>query len=286
MNPNPQSGKHSNGPECQDLDGKDLVNSGLSLSELQSQFKQYLMFQNGQIDEHIYSTEELSNNFRLAIYANAYCMRLVETLQKDFPAILYLLGDDAFTQAAVAYIKEHPSQHPSLRFFGQYFSEFLHQDTNYRAMPYLSELAQLEWLLVEAFNAKDVSLIQESDVANVPPEAWSTLVLDFQASVHCFQYRWNIIPIWKAEQDEQIPPQPEELDSEEICLVWRQNYMTRYRTLEPDEALVLGSMLEGADFSDMCASLSTIVAADEVALKAAGLLKFWVNAGLISDLSW
>ena len=283
---NPYGSKLSTGPKTQDLGGKDLVNNGLSLSELQSQFKQYLMFQNGKIDEHIYSTEELSNDFRLAIYANAYCMRLVETLQKDFPAIFYLLGDDAFTQVALAYIKEHPSQHPSLRFFGQYFSEFLHQDTDYRAMSYLSELAQLEWLLVEAFNAKDVSVIQESDVANVPPEAWSTLVLHFQASVHCFQYRWNIIPLWQAEQNEQIPPQPEELDSEELCLVWRQNYMTRYRTLEPDEALVLGSMLEGADFSDMCASLSTIVAADEVALKAAGLLKFWVNAGLISDLSW
>jgi len=278
--------KLSTGPKSQDLGGKNLVNNGLSLSELQSQFKQYLMFQNGRIDEHIDSTEELSNDFRLAIYANAYCMRLVETLQKDFPAIFYLLGDDGFTQVALDYIKKHPSQHPSLRFFGQYFSEFLHQDTDYRAMPYLSELAQLEWLLVEAFNAKDVSLIQESDVANVPPEAWSTLVLHFHPSIHCFQYRWNIIPLWQAEQNQQTPPQPEKLDSEETCLVWRQNFMTLYRTLEPDEALVLGDVLEGADFSDMCASLSTLFSPDEVAMKAAGLLKSWVNAGLISDLSW
>ena len=283
---NPHGSKLSTGPKSQDLGGKDLVNNGLPLSELQSQFKQYLMFQTGQIDGHIDSTEELSNEFRLAIYANAYCMRVVETLQKDFPAIFYLLGDDTFTQVALAYIKEHPSQHPSLRFFGQYFSEFLLQGKDYRAMPYLSELAQLEWLLVEAFNAKDVSLIQESDVVNVSPEAWSTLVLHFQASVHCFQYHWNIIPLWQAEQNEQIPPQPEELDSEEVCLVWRHNYMTRYRTLEPDEALVLGSMLEGADFSDMCEKLSTLFPPDEVAMKAAGLLKSWVNTGLISDLSW
>ena len=92
--------------------------------------------------------------------------------------------------------------------------------------------------------------------------------------------------MWQAEQDEKIPPQPEKLESEEVCLVWRHNLKTRYRTLESDEALVLGSMLDGADFSFMCDSLSSLVAPDEVAMKAAGLLKSWVNAGLISDLSW
>ncbi len=268
----------------QSKDGK--VVHCLTLSELQLRFKRYLTHQTGPIADHIGSTEELSNDFRLAIYANAYGMRLVETLQKDYPAVFYLLGDDAFTQLALAYIKAHPSTHPSLRFFGQYFSDFVHHDSDYSAMLYISELAKLEWLLVEAFDAKDVNISQESDVAKIPPEAWPRLVLHFHPSVHYFQYHWNIIPIWQAEQDKKTPPPAQQLDSEELCLVWRHKLKTRYRTLGPEEALVLGSMLDGADFSHMCELLSTRFEPEEVAMKAAGLLKSWINAGLISDLSW
>jgi len=264
----------------------DIAKKDLSLSKLQSEFKQYLMLQSGHISAHIDSSEELSNDFRLAIYANAYRMRLIETLEKDYPAVLYLLGEDVFAQTALAYITAHPSKHPSLRWFGQNFSGFVGQDEQLASMPYICELAKLEWLLVEAFDAKDVYQCQESDVANVPPEAWPSLVLHFHPSVHVFQYHWNIIPIWQAEQNETIPPTPVRLDSQEVCLVWRQDLKTRYRTLEADEALVLEPMAEGADFSDMCALLSTFVAAEDVALKAAGLLKSWINAGLISELTW
>jgi len=265
---------------------RDSEKNGLTLTKLQSEFKQYLMLETGHISDHIDSSEELSNDFRLAIYANAYRMRLIEALEKDYPAVFYLLGEDAFAKTALAYISAYPSKHPSLRWFGQHFAKFFLHEAEFESMPYISELAKLEWLLVEAFDAKDVSTIQESDVANVPAEAWPSLVLHFHPSVHIFQYHWNIIPIWQAEKNESIPPQPVMLDSGEVCLVWRHKLETRYRTLEADEALVAGQMLQGEDFSVMCESLSTVVTAEEVAMKAAGLLKSWVNDGLIRDLSW
>ena len=62
---------------------------------------------------------------RAFIYYNAYRRRLVEVLQNDFPGVRALTGDADFETLAAAYIDACPSRHPSLRYFGARFADFL-----------------------------------------------------------------------------------------------------------------------------------------------------------------
>ncbi len=62
---------------------------------------------------------------RLAIYIDAYRLRLLECLKADHPGLARLLGDALFTQLAEAYIRAAPPKEHSLYALGAGFPGFL-----------------------------------------------------------------------------------------------------------------------------------------------------------------
>ena len=236
--------------------------------------------------EHIVS-DELSSEFRLGIYANAYVARLLEVLENDYPVIRMLLGEDAFYELAQTYIRHYPSTYTSLRWFGQHLVEFLQEVAAYHKTPWLAEMAEFEWTLVDAFNASDQRSITEHDIAQVPPDQWSNLSFIFHSAVFSVTYQWNILPIWQAHKAGNPLPEPYPLTQTETCLIWRENLKTLFRTLESDEAHMFATALQGANFSQLCEQLSQCIDdAEQIPLRAVSLLKTWLSQGLIADLKY
>ena len=64
------------------------------------------------------------------IRADTGDLRLLEILERDFPALRRMLGQDAFQELGGAYIENHPAPYFPIRGFGRYFAGFLasHQD--------------------------------------------------------------------------------------------------------------------------------------------------------------
>jgi hypothetical protein len=65
------------------------------------------------------------NELGLQAYRFAYRARLVEALQDNHPALHQALGDAAFTALTHAYLAEHPSSEPSIRWFGAQLADFM-----------------------------------------------------------------------------------------------------------------------------------------------------------------
>lgn len=257
------------------------------LQMLQTSFMDYLLHEQDAIVSHIDSTASLSSDVRLAIYGNGYFARLIEVLEKDFTALFAVLGEEAFSRLAVAYINAHPSTNPSLRLFGQHMTDFLEQHAGLDNRDYLVELARLEWCFTDAFDAADVPVATEVDAASVPPEEWPVLSMIFHPSIQLFDYRWNILPTWQALREEEPLPAPQQLPAQYTGLVWREELMTRYRTLEPDEAAVLPVVMQGGNFSDLCEVLVPWCEdVDAIPMQAATLLKTWLNSGMVSELQF
>lgn len=258
----------------------------VDLKELQQNFKHHLFNQESPIVEHIVS-DELSSEFRLSIYANAYVSRLLETLENDYPVLQTLLGDDPFYELGEVYIRQYPSTYTSLRWFGQHLADFLQEAAPYHKTPWLAEMAKFEWALVDAFNASDQQSINEHDIAQVPPDQWPNLSFIFHPSVFSVIYQWNILPIWQAHKAGEPLPKPTRLLNSETCLVWRQNLKTLFRTLEADEAQIFSAAQQGANFSQICEQLSQYIDdAEQIPLRAVSLLKTWLSHGLIADLRY
>jgi hypothetical protein len=261
----------------------------MELKELQKQFKSHLFSQESNITQHI-TSDNLSSEFRLSLYANGYITRLIEVLEKDYPTLKGFLGEDAFYELCEQYIAQHPSTRASLRWFGQHMPRLLRGMEPYNQSGYLAELAELEWTLVDAFNAADQDCIGESDVAQVSPEKWPDLSFKFHPSVHIFAYQWNVIPLWQAHKDSQPFPETQALSAPATCLVWRRDLNTLFRTLEADEALLLSAACGGANFSQLCEILGDHMEdgsdPQQIPLRAAGVLKTWLDAEMVTGLNY
>jgi hypothetical protein len=254
-----------------------------SLKDLQDAFKRNVLTGDESFGQYINSTASVSSDVRLAIYANAYFARLQEALETDYEIVKQLLGEDVFSEACLAYIHKYPSHYFSLRWFGQHFPEFLGYQGKSGEHHWPAEMAQLEWSFTDAFDAADAATATEADVAAVPPEAWAELRIRFHPSVRTFPIWWNTLARWRAAKNNEPVPEPMRLSEPAQCLLWRQDLLTQYRSMEADESVALQAALDGVSFSEVCGTLAEEAQDQEqVPMRAAGFLKAWLAAGMIT----
>ena len=253
------------------------------LKELQNAFKRNVMTGDEDFSQYIISTEAVSSDVRLAIYGNAYFSRLEEALETDFEILKELLGEDVFSEACMAYIHKYPSHYYSLRWFAQDFPAFLGYQPDAGEHHWPAEMAQLEWSFTGAFDAADAVPATEADAAIIPPEAWAELKMTFHPSVRMMAIWWNTLARWRSAKNAETVPEPVRLPEPAQCLLWRNDLMTQYRSMEADEAIALQAALAGASFPEVCGALAEEMQDQEmVPMKAAGFLKGWLAAGMIT----
>jgi hypothetical protein len=252
-----------------------------ALRRLQEDFQGYLLALDARMHPHVLGSAQVSAEERLAIYADAYRLRLLEALDTDYPGLHAMLGDDDFDSMGRAYIAAHPSPYFSLRWFGNRLSEFLRTTEPYSQYPVFAEMAAFEWAKSDAFDAADSEIASIADMAAVPPDAWPGLTFVPHPSLRRLDLRWNVPTVWKAIDAGQEPPTLEENDYPIAWLVWRQDLLTYFRSLNVDEAWALDALQRGETFASICQGLTEWIDAQNVAVHAAGLLKQWLSNGLI-----
>ena len=70
---------------------------------------------------HIDSSFGLAPEERMAIYVNAYRLRLFDALADAFAITQTYIGDDLFMAIGRRFIEQHPPTHYNLRWFGDAF---------------------------------------------------------------------------------------------------------------------------------------------------------------------
>jgi len=225
---------------------------------------------------------------QLSIYTYAYGARLREVLANDYPAVQIGIGEDQFGWLADAYIRVHPSHYFSLRDFGRhlpgFIAELIQQDKRYHDMRWLYEMALFEWTLGYAFDAADAGILSEQDVVAVPFEGWPDLKFVFHPSVQRLNLEWNIPEMWLALTAEEPAQVTARQDSASPWLIWREQLITRFRSMRADEAQALDMLRAGENFNEVCEVLATRMNEEDVPLHAAGLLKAWITQGLLSGI--
>lgn len=253
------------------------------LSSLQGSFQQYLLTLGGDMTQEVVS-DALDAETRLRIYADAYRLRLLEALETDFVALRAALGCEEFDQMGRAYIDAYPSIHYSVRYFGRHLALFLAQTHPYREQPVLADIARFEWAMTDAFDAPDVNVATVTDMAAVPPEAWPGMRFTLHPSLQRIELQWNASAIWHAADKDEALPEPEQTEYPIGWMVWRQGLQIYFRSLSVDQAWMLDALRAGQSFAEICDGLTEWIDAQHVALHAAGLLKQWIEDGLISAI--
>lgn len=254
------------------------------LAATEAHFQDYVLTGNPAIDGEIDGNGAEFRNSRLAIYRDAYRLRLIEVLGNDYDVLHAYLGDESFDTLAGQYVAAHPSTFRNVRWFAGRMAEFLDATPRYADHPELGELARFEWSLGLAFDSPDEDPVQFEEVAAVPPEAWADLRLRPHPSLRRMDLHTNAVAIWKAIGDEADPPAAENFTRPVAWAIWRKQHSPFFRSMDDDEAWALGALLAQASFGEICTGLCEWVAEDAAAARAAGLLRGWVEEGWIAEL--
>jgi hypothetical protein len=233
------------------------------------------------------STRKADAATLLAVYRDAYALRLLEALEANYGVLKRVLGDGDFDRLGRAYIGENPSRHFSIRWFGHRLADFLAQTSPWRDTPALAELARLEWALGTAFDAADAAALDVAAVAAIPPADWPALRLGFHPSLQVIDFAWTVPEQWNAlsADADGAPPPPQRRAAPVPFAVWRRdseperrNY---FRSLEADEAAILAAARRGQTFAALCEMLCQFHPEDRAGGRAAALLRGWVEQGWV-----
>ena len=257
----------------------------MSFLQSQQRFQDYLLRANGVAEELVLADAKADAATRLGVYADAYRLRLIEALGNDYPTLRAVAGAEDFERIARAYIEAHPSDTPSVRWFGRHLAEFLGQSPGWERHELLAELAAFEWSKGAVFDAPEAPALEIAAVAAVPPESWPGMRLLTQPALRRLDLRWSAPALFQAQEAQQELPEPEREDEPVHWLLWRDAGLDiRWRSLGEDEAAAFDAVLAGASFEDICERLCEWVEAEQAAMHAAGLLKRWIFDGLVVEL--
>lgn len=256
----------------------------LDLAQLQSEFQSYLIGDKSRttFTTRIIDDAKMGVNRRLAIYFDAYRLRIIEALATAYPKLKALLGDDLFNRIAREYIDEFPSTYQNMRWVGGNMRE--HLLYSIPEHPIAAEMAVFEWSLSLAFDAEDVAELSLQDLAEIPPEHWNALQFKFQPSIQIVRLRWNIIPIWKALDADEASPALLQDSIYTLWLIWRRDLSSQFRSIGEMESIALHMAMTGATFAEVCESLEGQEAettAEEAMTIAAQYMAGWLQSGMI-----
>jgi len=140
----------------------------------------------------------------LQIYRATYQSTLIQALRLSFPVLARLVGADFFEAAALQFVATQRPSAAYLNEFGAAFAPFLREFAPAAAVPYLPDVAQLEWAVNRALHAEDVAAMDLSRLCNIEAAQWPQLCLVAHPSVSLLQLQTPADHIWRAvlEQNE------------------------------------------------------------------------------------
>lgn len=226
---------------------------------------------------------------RLGIYAFAYFQRIHEALRSDYGALAAAVGDAAFHDLAKLYLHHFPSEHPSLRHAGARLPGFLRHhhggEPFRRRFRWAPDLAELEWAIVDAFDAPDSPRATRDALAGLAPERWAGLRIELQPALRLLPLAWPVHGL-RRDFDGGRGLAPPAAEQPVQVRVWRQDERVFFRVSEPLEAVLLGAALRGAVFGELCEAAAQRCGEDAAPGFAAASLAGWIEDGLVSGFSY
>jgi hypothetical protein len=258
------------------------TNAG-SLADLQRAFQDYLLLASETFRAAVKDTTKADRVTLLDVYRDGYALRLIEALTTDYPGLMAMAGPADFDHMARAYIAAHPSHHPSVRWYGRGLADFLAATPPYSSTPEAAEMARFEWALGEAFDSPDVPPIAADALMALPPEAWETLSFTVLPSLSRHTFAFAVAPAWQR-RDEVEPGNLDVERTEEPMswAIWRPERLSNFRSLETDEAAMLAALVAGQPFPELCETVAPFTGDDGAPARAAGLLRTFVEDGMIA----
>jgi len=205
-----------------------------------------------------------SQSRRFNIYRNNRAVSLIESLKATYPAVHKLVGDAYFSAVARSFIDVHPPRSAVMAEYGSEFGEYIMQSPNAKNIPYVADLATLEWVRLQSYHAADAETLSIGRLlSKAEPSVYDLLVFDVHPSLFQITSRWPVGSLWSAiispvteVADKPATETPElelpeiNMNASEHVVVIRPEYEVLVQVLPPVGAMLLTQLQRGESLQE------------------------------------
>jgi hypothetical protein len=141
---------------------------------------------------------------RFNVYRNNFIVLNGDALADMYPVIKRLLGAQAFRILATAYVRDYPPMDRTLLLYGEHFPAFLAAIPDLSGLPYLADVASLEFAWTAAYHAEDAAPLEERQISALNPVELEHLRLKPHPSMRTICSSYPVYQIWSLNQSDHM----------------------------------------------------------------------------------
>ncbi|MEM7025291.1 MAG: DNA-binding domain-containing protein [Pseudomonadota bacterium] len=217
-------------------------------------------------------TANVAQTKRFDVYRNNVTVTAIDALGDTFPAVRALVGDDFFRATARAYLDQSPPRSPLLFRYGATFGDFLEAFPPAARVPYLGDVARLEFARLQAYHAADVLPIAISTLGEMPPDQVANAVLETHPSVSLIRSAFPVVSLWGASSGLTSSDQVD-IGRAEDALTVRPGLNVESRILPAGGGPFLAALLDGKTLGEAAATAAAAVPDFDLSAHLTGLFE-------------
>ena len=205
------------------------------------------------IIERIVGSDSRSAEASLEIYRGSVFGVLSSALAEVYPVCKKLVGSTFFEAMAARFIKHMCSRSPDLADYGGELPEFIETFPHANSVPYLPDVARLEWAWHRAFNAPDSERLDFRALSRIAETERNSFVFQLRPETALLESPFPVLRIWEANQSDCDAVGTVALD--EGCvklLVWPDGLTISIDPLDEPEWLFLKKVRQETPFDVLC----------------------------------
>lgn len=192
---------------------------------------------------------------RFGVYAHHTRVSLCIAIENAYPTTSRLVGADFFAEMVRRFVISHPPTHGWLSAYGREFPEFVAQYPPAADLPYLPDLACIEWARVRAANAPYEPGLDLNFLMTFNPGDLENLRLKLHGAASLVCSRFPVFDIWQAHQhgtDDQIPPIELAKGSQDVLITRAGVMEVVVALLGPGDSAFLAALMQQLPFGAAC----------------------------------
>ena len=215
---------------------------------------------------------------RYSLYRGNLSATWRRTLGHAYPVVLALVGEAFFGGLACAYGRQMPSDSADLNQFGERFADFLTSFPPVADLPYLPDMARLEWAVHLAHYAADAQGLAPDALAALHPDQLEARCFTLHPACALLASNWQVAALWWAHQEGDGQGMfPQEMQVASYALVCRTRWKAQVLILDAAAHAALLALRQGQTFG---AALDAAFALDPAFDLAAHLRQWLAHAVL------
>ena len=209
---------------------------------------------------------------RFNVYRNNHIVSLINNLRDGFPVVASLVGDEFFDAMAKIYAQNHPPTSPVMVFYGGDFADFIRRFPPADSLPYLGDVAMLEFAQRQTLHANDAPFLPPTEYPT-DAEALLGAQVQFHPAWRLVKSQYPLFDIWQAHQAHQGNGDHPIGDKAQSIALIRQQDAVAHHPLDADGLAFFEALASGCSFAET---------AERVESQDADKVQKWIKLALAS----